>query len=266
MYKGFVIEKFNEDYFCNTTMSLETIITESLCSLSENDYLATNNFEQRFENFILNSKDFNDDEILDGNKIIETYFSDVKADIFISHSHKDIGKVKEFAKEIYRRTGLVSFIDSEVWSYFKNLFIPTHENTIPEDYAYLPLNTALLNMIDKCECLFFLGTKNSFNNESDSTFSPWIYSELSMANVIEKKIPERILKRNHLIEQSVDTSARNFSTENLKIALKPKTDKLSKCKYKTVKNWLDSCNKNNKLSNLDKLYLVVNEKDNRGVL
>lgn len=267
MYKGFIIEDFDENYLGNSTMSFETVCSEGLYPLSESDYLATDNFERGFESFILTSKNLSNDVILDGNKIIETYFPNVNADIFISHSHKDINKAKEFAKEIYRRTRLVSFIDSLAWENIDNLFISTHKDIVSDKYAYMMLNTALLNMIDKCECLFFLNTPNSFNNESNSTFSPWIYSELSMANVIEKKIPERILKRNQrLIEQTVGTRAMNFSTENLKIALKPKIDKLSKCKYKTVKNWLDGCDKNKKRSNFDELYSAIFVKDNRGVL
>lgn len=267
MYKGFIIEDFDENYVRNSTISFETVFTEGLYPLRENDYLATDDFERGFEDFVLNSKDSNDDVILDGNKMIETYFPDLKADIFISHSHKDIDKAKEFSKEIYRRTGLVSFIDSEVWENIDNLFISIHKDIVSDKYAYMMLNTALLNMIDKCECLFFLDTPNSFNNESASTLSPWIYSELSMANVIEKKIPERILKQNQrLIEQTVGTRAMNFSTENLKIALKPKADKLLKCKYETVKNWLDVCDKNKKLSNLDELYSEIFVKDNLGVL
>lgn len=265
MYKGFIIEDFDENYVSNSTMSFETVFTEGLYPLSESDYLATNDFERGFERFILTSKNLSNDVILDGNKMIETYFPNVNADIFISHSHKDINKAKEFAKEIYRRTGLVSFIDSLAWENVDNLFISTHKDKVPDKYAYMMLNTALLNMIDKCECLFFLNTPNSFNNESNSTFSPWIYSELSMANVIEKKIPKRILKCNqHLIEQSMESMT--FSSKNLKITLKPKVDKLSKCKYETIKTWLDCCEKNKKLSNLDELYSAISVKDNRGVL
>lgn len=270
MYKGFIIENFNE--------SFEIKIPEN----DEGIYSVVNEFNSSLSRFIL-KKSVDKELILDGQKIIDEYFPNVKADIFISHSHKDVKKVKVFANLIYQRTGLKSFIDSEVWKYADSLLKNIDRNcklkddlydynrrNVSTSYVYMMLNTALLSMIDRCECLFFLNTPNSFETVKEiknSSFSPWIYSELSMANVIEKKIPERILKQNQrLIEQTVGTRAMNFSTENLKIALKPKADKLLKCKYETVKNWLDVCDKNKKLSNLDELYSAIFVKDNRGVL
>lgn len=56
------------------------------------------------------------------------------------------------------------------------------------------LSTALNNMIDSTECLFFLNTPNSISlsneitNEQKFTYSPWLYSELTTASIVEKRI------------------------------------------------------------------------------
>ena len=58
------------------------------------------------------------------------------------------------------------------------------------------LNSALNHMLDKTECLWFINTENSVIpldkiGKPDQTISPWIYSEIVMANTLRKKIPER---------------------------------------------------------------------------
>lgn len=51
------------------------------------------------------------------------------------------------------------------------------------------LNTALMQMIDNCECLIFINTPNSVkpNEVVNKIISPWIYSELAMTKLITKK-------------------------------------------------------------------------------
>ena len=51
------------------------------------------------------------------------------------------------------------------------------------------LSTALNMMIDKAECLFFLNTPNSISTEEtiSNTKSQWIYTEITMSNLIRKK-------------------------------------------------------------------------------
>ena len=57
-------------------------------------------FNSYLSDFIIQDS-IDKDIILDGSRIIDTFFPNVKADIFISHSHKDVGVAKEFAKYIY---------------------------------------------------------------------------------------------------------------------------------------------------------------------
>ena len=102
-----------------------------------------------------------------------------------------------------------------------------------------------------------MSTPNSFetvNEIKSSTFSPWIYSELSMANSIEKKIPKRLKAINKsLIESSINFSA-EYGQEDMKIVLKPKIENLIRCDFATVENWLKNCDYMKKCSSLDDLY------------
>ena len=266
MYKGFIVDDFDE----NSDFQNKFFEVWESSSSQENKFLANKDFNIFLKDFIIRDS-VNRDLILDGAKLAEHYFPSVQADIFISHSHKDVKKAKAFAKYIYIKTGLVSFIDSEVWSFAEDLLrcldneycynsgsmlYSYEKRNISTSYVHMMLNTALLNMIDKCECLFFLSTPNSFNTEKEiknTTFSPWIYSELSMANVIRKKKPRRYQRKKLLIEQSVT----QFSQEDLKIAFPLKTENLIKCKASQIQYWLSGCKSTKKIENLDKLYEML---------
>ena len=52
-------------------------------------------------------------------------------------------------------------------------------------YVHMMLASALMTMIDKSECVFFLNTPSSINLNY-KTESPWIYYELNIANTIQK--------------------------------------------------------------------------------
>jgi hypothetical protein len=56
------------------------------------------------------------------------------------------------------------------------------------------LSTALNMMIDKTECIIFLNTPDSICAETaihkPRTYSPWIYSEIAMTQLIRKKTLE----------------------------------------------------------------------------
>lgn len=52
-----------------------------------------------------------------GTALKEHWFKVNTADIFISHSHRDINKVRAFAGWLYHNFGLEAFIDSCTWGY-----------------------------------------------------------------------------------------------------------------------------------------------------
>lgn len=162
------------------------------------------------------SKFISSDGIVNGSELRENWFSVETTDVFISHSHKDISKVKAFAGWLYDRFGLTSFIDSCVWGYCDDLL---HE--IDKKYCYqqesgtynyslrnyttshvhMMLSTALVETMNRSECILFFNTPNSIvmkkelslisNKESKKTMSPWIFYELTMISKIKRMKPDR---------------------------------------------------------------------------
>lgn len=154
--------------------------------------------------------------------IMDDWFPEIKADIFISHSHHDEKLAKKLAGWLYENFGLVSFIDSYFWGYCNDLQKKIDNKYCMNDgqktYSYekrngstshvhMMLSMALMKMIDKCECVFFINTPSSINSETSieeiskigkaiekTTSSPWIYSEILMTKLINKNIPERYFK------------------------------------------------------------------------
>lgn len=146
---------------------------------------------------------------LDGQRIQEEWFPEVKCDIFISHSHKNKDLAICIAGWLHEKFGLQAFIDSEIWDNAENLLkeIDDHFCKIPgkhlynykqrnqsTSHVYLMLNMALAQMIDNTECLFFLNTPESVNLKDirgESTLSPWIFSEIGLSNLLRSNIPDR---------------------------------------------------------------------------
>jgi hypothetical protein len=145
-----------------------------------------------------------EDGSVDGTKMQETWFPQINADIFISHSHKDEKKAIELAGWLKFGFGLNSFIDSTVWGYAGDLLKSIDDiyclNDDGKTYSYerrnystshvhMMLSTALSMMIDRTECIFFLNTPNSITASDivKKTESPWIYSELAMTRLVRNR-------------------------------------------------------------------------------
>lgn len=147
---------------------------------------------------------------LNGSLMQETWFPNVKADIFLSHSHKDEDMVISLAGWLYENCGITSFIDSSVWGYANNLLkiidndycvqSQTEDGRITYDYekrngstshVHMMLSMALTKMIDRTECLFFINTPSSISVSNSihksSTLSPWIYAELQISEIVRHK-------------------------------------------------------------------------------
>ena len=149
-----------------------------------------------------------DEGVLDGALIQEDWFPMVRTPVFISHSHKDLALAKKFAGWLWGRFKITSFIDSCIWGYADDLLkiiddkycLNDNKRTynykkrnLSTSHIHMMLMTALSKMIDKSECVFFLNTPNSNIAEGikSSTLSPWIYGEIEISRLIEKKRPPR---------------------------------------------------------------------------
>ena len=135
------------------------------------------------------------ENIIDGTATQKEWFPNVKADIFLSHSHKDLDRANQFAGWMKNNFGLDVFIDSNIWGDSNKLLkeiddeICYQESSKTYNYdkrnfttshVHMMLSNSLAEMIDKTECIMFLETPNSVSiqNTIKHTESPWIYNEL----------------------------------------------------------------------------------------
>ncbi|MEY0000432.1 hypothetical protein AB7W88_20730, partial [Providencia vermicola] len=137
--------------------------------------------------------------------------------IFISHSSKDMKLAIRLANKIYNESGIISFIDSQVW-YHIDLAI----DTMHKDYCRIPdtnsyyytksnillsnlyslLSMSLMDVMDRSDSVIFIESQNSTIDKimdsdkwntgedlssSEATYSPWIYSEINYANKLRIK-------------------------------------------------------------------------------
>lgn len=191
-----------------------------------------------------------DGDVLDAEKLQKDWFPETEVDIFISHSHRNCPDLIGFANEMERK-GFTCFIDSITWGYADELLrqldmdVCYKEVTKTFDYnirnnttalVHILLNTSLLKMIDKCKYVFFFNTDDSVPCHEllkDFTYSPWIYSEISMCNAI---LEDRKKHFSHI---------KQFSTERqllqeFKAAMPLNFENFTDVEYTELKEWMDS--------------------------
>ena len=208
MYQGFNIEKTSVYEFLFGDILFDDCLHDT--NLKKEVLHLANEFDAQFSkpaihNNLEKYRKINGD--LDASAIQEDSFPQWDFDIFISHSHKDKKMAKAFAMSLQEVFGLKVFVDSAVWGYFNTLLKGTRCNTTLLDtvsHAHMMLTMALMTMIDRTECLFFLNTPKSINLDEKfnmGTYSPWLYTEIGISRMIEKKLSRRPC---------------NFSKENLR--------------------------------------------------
>ncbi len=185
-------------------------------NLEMNDPQFENSLKQNYKN----SKQYNNfetivkkklveylctDGSLDGTKMQDDWFSEINADIFLSHSHADKDIAIALANWITEKFGLTVFIDSCVWGHSDDLLKQIDdkycfhgstysycERNISTAHVHMMLSTALAKMIDRTDCIIFLNTPNSVSlkdniKNSFRSKSPWIYSEIALTQIVQKK-------------------------------------------------------------------------------
>lgn len=210
--------------------------------------------------------------------IINDWFPNVEADIFLSHSHKDEKTAFIIAGWIYKKLGLKTFIDSAIWGYADNLIdILNKEYCYNEEkntYDYRTsnntcshVNLMLLNslnkMIDNCECIFFLNTPNSISSKNfikeSRTFSPWIYSEICTTQIIKKKTPQRLKSEYKMF--SAQAKLNESKRSELLIEYDIDLSHLIDIDFKSFRKWINTNNIYSKypLDNLYKTFPIRNK-------
>lgn len=207
--------------------------------------------------------------ILKATDIQKNWFPQINSNIFISHSHADEKLAISLAGYLYNVFGLSSFIDSCVWGYSNELL-----KIIDNEYCYnhgtdtynyskrnsstshvhMILNSALSKMIDNSECILFLNSPNSIApdetiNRTSKTYSPWIFSEILLTQLIRKRKVSEHRKR-------IFKSSRNFSAidEALRVEYEFDLSHLNELSVKDIIEWQDEYSKVEGMHPLDVLY------------
>ena len=193
--------------------------------------------------------------------------------IFISHSHADEQLAINFAEAIEQRTGIKCFIDSLYWDNIDSLVEELKDNYLYDSetidmgglvktcqHANIILASALTEMLNKCECVFFLNTSNSViaskSKINQSTYSPWIYHEIYTISKLPSKRPVRpraIYEASNegLMHALMYDSYKSF-TYDLDL------QRMSKMNISDIKNWLSNAERLNHCKHpLDVLYNLI---------
>lgn len=218
--------------------------------------------EEDLEAFIIDGE-------IDGSSLQEEWFPQIKADIFISHSHKDLRLTYCLVGWLYKSFKLKAFVDSNVWGFADDLlrkiddkycvnnsseskFYSYEKRNYSTSHVHMMLSVALNKMIDKTECLFFLNTPESVSitdTVQNTTFSPWIYSELFTSEVIRKQELSRY--RKGIMEKKA-----MFESAELIIRYNISTDHLIDLNKKDLIEWRMTRMITNNVEPLDQLYYL----------
>jgi len=207
--------------------------------------------------------------VINGSVMQKNWFPQVKADIFISHSHKDEKRAVALAGWLYQTFGIKSFIDSCIWGYSNDLLklidkkycYQEESNTYnynlrnySTSHIHMMLSVALTMMIDNTECIFFLTTPNSITTSSiiKKTESPWIYSEIAMTQMVRKNVPERIKNK---ADENLEKGG--VLKESLKIQFDADLSHLIEINVETFNLWIKGFLKSTANNALDKLYKLT---------
>lgn len=217
--------------------------------------------EKKLESF----KDKNGNLI--ASEIIAKWFPPIEAEVFLSHSHKDEDLIIGLAGWLRKEFGLNSFIDSCIWGYSSELLkiiddeycykessktYDYQERNRSTSHVYMMLSTALAKMINSCECVIFVNTPNSISPKNyikgTTTDSPWIYSEIAMTSIIQR----RTLADHRGIMVKSSTAVENFR-ESLNIKYDVDLMHLTPITITDLKKWRSENNKTG-ADALDTLY------------
>lgn len=217
---------------------------------------------------------------IDGSQLTNEWFPNMEADIFISHSHDDLRTVQRLAIWLEEKFGLTAFVDSSIWGSADELLKEIDDkysilkksksgnNTYKYSvrnyttaHVHMMLSAALMEMIDSTECVLFLNTPNSIklgDYQERKTKSPWIYNELKITNIIEKKQPVRYLKDSYTKTLASDRVLKNYSVPDVDYDVSKELLKFSHLTRDDLVDWKNNYQnivKSNAVHALDMLYL-----------
>jgi len=195
-------------------------------------------FENQKRKIELNfEKYFIAENTLSAKLIMEDWFPIINSHVFLSHSHNDFNLALTIAGALKEKFNIDTFIDSTIWGnsnellkkiddkycYNENSSTYIYENrNYSTTHVHLMLMSALTNMINQSECLFFLNTPKSTSISEEiknTTNSPWIFAELNTSKVINKITPERLLLFKRTYSDSLTKAETLNESENKKFEI-----------------------------------------------
>jgi hypothetical protein len=215
---------------------------------------------------------------IDAEAVKRDWFHEVKASVFISHSHTDREKAFYLAGYLKYHFNIRAFVDSAIWEDSRELQRAIDNNYSwidqkKEHYSYdavcastshvhMMLATSIAKMIDQSECFFFLETKASLTSAGavkQATGSPWIYFELETARSV------RIRPKEEHREMVKTAKTENFSSRHLNVVYPVNFERLSLITNATREKWLAGQSTSlTRWHPLDQLYsLIPSEQETR---
>lgn len=208
------------------------------------------------------------EDAFDASLIINSLFPATKADIFLSHSHKDIDLAIQIALDLKRECGLTVFVDSCVWGSAHEILQAIDkkycrrpgETTYNYDernrstaHVHMMLSTALQQMIDETDTIFFLNTNHSISLEhsiagNEKTLSPWIHMELGFSSMVRRR-PRKIFTK-AMNERMLDS----VGNESLQIVHDAPTSHLTNISWSNYTQWYGYASEAKGQRAIDNLY------------
>lgn len=189
---------------------------------------------------------FEEEKILNGDKLEELFFPTEKYDFFISHSHNDEEVVKNLANYLLNK-GFKVFLDSKIWGSADHLLrliddeycksgvnYDYNKRNFSTSHVHSILNSAIGEAINKSDYIIFTSIQKSSEfiseNKEVKILSPWIYQELNYFNLFHYN--QMIILENCLgTESAKDKKVAKF----LKIWRKGDTSKLERVTIENIK-------------------------------
>lgn len=221
--------------------------------------------QKKLDDLILNNGSLSAEEMRN------EWFPNIDTNIFISHSHQDEDLAIALSNYLEKTFGIKSFIDSTVWGYAGDLqkqiddkycyneFSRTYcykKRNFSTSHVHMILTMALAMMIDKSEIVIFLNTPKSINTkdiltgfEYETTNSPWIFSELSLTSIIEKKDPSK-----HRIYPAFESASESLQKSIPSISYRAALDHLIELNIDDFVVWQAKKKNIDPYENMDLLY------------
>lgn len=211
---------------------------------------------------------------IDGKKLEKNWFPQISSDIFISHSHTDENLALGLSGWLEYHLKINAFVDSNVWGYAGELLYSIdkrycfndktnnyryEDRNISTAHVHVMLCAALTKMMDETECLFFISTPSSITTKSaledSETNSPWIYLELTLADLIQKPLSSHSSRKDLIKSERATEMFSVTESMNMKVSYPVNLDNMKKLSRADLDKWKNSYDiEISKPNPMDKLY------------